>query len=129
MSSAHALIIDDNANNLGVLGEMLNMEGVSFTAIQHPEDLEIIFKENTHFDVVFLDLEIPRIDGYTIFERIKTMPQFEATPIVAYTVHVSEINVVKQLGFHSFLGKPLDADLFPDQLTRILNGVPVWETP
>lgn len=125
----HALIIDDNPNNLGVLGELLNIEGVSFTAIQHPEDLDVIFAEKLKFDVVFLDLEIPRTNGYTIFERIKTLSQFNRVPIVAYTVHVSEINVAKQMGFHSFLGKPLDADLFPEQLARILHGDPVWVTP
>jgi hypothetical protein len=48
---------------------------------------------------------------------------------VAYTVHVSEINTVYQMGFHSFLGKPLDSDLFPDQLARILRGERVWATP
>ena len=46
-----------------------------------------------------------------------------------YTVHVSEIGVARDLGFHSFLGKPLDVDKFPEQLKRILNDEPVWVTP
>jgi len=48
-------------------------------------------------------------------------------PIIAYTVHVSEIDVVRQHGFDGFLGKPLDSARFPQQLARILNREPVWE--
>ena len=33
-----------------------------------------------------------------------------------------------QAGFHSFLGKPLNVEKFPDQLQQILAGEPVWDT-
>ncbi len=50
-------------------------------------------------------------------------------PIVAYTVHISEINMARQVGFHSFLGKPLDMDSFPHHLSQILSGEGVWVIP
>jgi CheY-like chemotaxis protein len=126
MSQPHALIIDDNAQNLKVLAQLLSKQGASCTEILDPRTLL-----NTlpilvgHIDVVFLDLEMPGLDGYNVKELLRTY--LGDTPIIAYTVHVSEIHVVKQLGFDGFLGKPLDTSRFPNQLARILRGESVWE--
>jgi CheY-like chemotaxis protein len=125
---AHVLIVDDNKDNLGILSEMLQMEGVDYTAVQNPSKLEGALG-NTKFNAVFLDLEMPSINGYELFEKLKGDARFKNVPIVAYTVHVSEINVVRDMGFHSFLGKPLDADAFPEQLAKILRGERVWANP
>jgi CheY-like chemotaxis protein len=125
----HALIIDDNADNVGILEEMLTMEGIAFTSLHDPAKLEAKIKGQAGYDVVFLDLEMPNVDGYEMFRRLKADARFQNVPIVAYTVHVSEINEIRKLGFHSFLGKPLDADAFPRQLQRILKGERVWANP
>jgi two-component system, cell cycle response regulator DivK len=121
-----ALIIDDNAQNLQVLAQMLEMEGVSSIEVANPNRLDSALGNVGHVDVVFLDLEMPGRDGFQVFEALKADPHFQGVPIVAYTVHVSEINIVRQHGFDGFLGKPLDADQFPAQLARILNGQSVW---
>lgn len=124
-----ALIIDDNADNVGVLAEMLMLEDLEYVAIQNPRQINDIIAQDAKFDIVFLDLEMPHINGYEMLEILKADARFEDVPIVAYTVHVSEIGVARELGFHSFLGKPLDADAFPQQLQRILNGEHIWVTP
>jgi two-component system cell cycle response regulator DivK len=126
VATAHALIIDDNASNLGVLAQLLTLEGVSYTRILDPYTLPSALAELPETDIVFLDLEFPRTDGFAIFDQLQADGRFAAVPIVAYTVHVSEINTARERGFHSFLAKPLDADAFPDQLARILRGERVW---
>jgi CheY-like chemotaxis protein len=127
MANPHALIIDDDTNNLGILVEMLSLEGVQSTSVQDPARVNEILNEIPSVDVVFLDLEMPGLNGYDILEMLKADDRFRNVPIVAYTVHVSEINVARNLGFHSFLGKPLNADEFSEQLAHILSGQPVWE--
>jgi CheY-like chemotaxis protein len=126
MNSVHALIIDDNANNLGVLAELLSLEGVSYTKVQDPRKLEAALQSLSRVDVVFLDLEMPGFDGYEVLNQLKTDARFDGIPVVAYTVHVSEINHARNFGFDSFLGKPLDAERFPKQLQKILRGEKVW---
>jgi two-component system chemotaxis sensor kinase CheA len=126
MSNTHALIIDDDLRNLNVLAEMLEMEGVRYTKIQDTLEIEDTLQNVGSVDIVFLDLEMPGRDGYEVFEVISSLPTYQNVPVVAYTVHVTEINTAKQLGFHSFLAKPLDSDRFPKQLAQILNGEPVW---
>jgi two-component system cell cycle response regulator DivK len=127
MSNYHALIVDDNQKNVSILAQMLTMNGVSSTTVNSSRQLEESLPSLGRVDVIFLDLEMPGIDGYQIKDFLREDPRFDGVPIIAYTVHISEINVVQNLGFDGFLGKPLDADRFPEQLERILNGEPVWD--
>lgn len=125
MSQLHALVIDDNAQNRKVLAQLLAKQGVNSTEIPDPRKLADALPDMGPVNVVFLDLEMPGLDGYDVKNLLRS--HLGDTPIIAYTVHVSEMNVVKQQGFDGFLGKPVDNARFPDQLARILNGQPVWE--
>lgn len=122
----HALIIDDNKENIGVLAELLALENVTHTRVQDPTKLPLILDELPQIDLIFLDLEMPEIDGYTILKSLQEERRFDDVPVIAYTVHVSHIHQARAHGFHSFLGKPLDADRFPQQLAQILSGKSVW---
>jgi two-component system, cell cycle response regulator DivK len=124
----HALIIDDNFSNLTVLAQLLELEGVASTKVQDAGKLQSTLIGLPKTDVVFLDLEMPEVDGYRVHELLKADPRFQTVPIVVYTVHVSEIQAARKSGFHSFLSKPLNPDRFPDQLNKILRDEPVWTT-
>jgi two-component system cell cycle response regulator DivK len=128
MSRKHALIIDDNARNVDVLARLLAAENITSTQVLDPGALLQTAETMTVPDIVFLDLEMPDYNGYQVLNWFKSDPRFQKVKVVAYTVHVSEINNAHQQGFDGFLGKPLRYDRFPDQLNRILNGEQVWET-
>jgi two-component system, cell cycle response regulator DivK len=123
---SRVLIVDDNENNLAVLAELLSMEGVDFTAVIDPPDAETVLEQAHGVDAIFLDLKMPGVSGYEILTLLRSHPQLHAVPVVACSVHVNEVNQAKAQGFHSFLAKPLDFDLFPDQFARILRGERVW---
>lgn len=122
---AHALVIDDNPQNVKVLVQMLSKQQVTSTEVHSPTKLNNLLPSLDAVDVVFLDLEMPGLDGYHVKDMLRS--RLGNVPIIAYTVHISEINVVRENGFNGFLGKPLDRNRFPDQLARILRGEPVWE--
>jgi two-component system, cell cycle response regulator DivK len=128
MHRPHALIVDDNSQNLMVLNRLLVKEGFQTTQASHPDQLNAVLPTLESVSIVFLDLELPGNDGFAILDMLRVDPRFAGVPIVAYTVHLSEIRVAHQRGFHSFLGKPLDSERFPEQLARILAGEQVWET-
>ena len=123
----HALIIDDDAYSVHIMERLLDQEDIAYTAITDPTRLAPLLKTVEQIDVVFVDLEMPKLDGYEVLEILK-MHFGKDIPIVACTVHTAEINNTRKLGFSSFVAKPLDTDRFPDQLSRILNGEPVWES-
>lgn len=128
MSQAHALIIDDNAKNVSVLANMLSDENVANTRVTNPSQLDAAISGIDRVDIVFLDLEMPGLNGYEVLQKLKSNSNFAGVPIVAYTVHVSEINTASKSGFDSFIAKPLNPDKFSGQIARLLRGEAVWET-
>lgn len=124
-----ALIIDDNSKNVTILAHLLSREGFSSIQMTNANNLDAILEEHMNIQVIFLDLEMPNLDGYQVLAKIKANANFVHVPVIAYTVHVSEVQVTLNRGFDGFIGKPLDSDRFPDQLARILNGDSVWEIP
>jgi len=120
----HALLIDDNPQNLRVIAQLLAKQGIDTTEIYDPLALETVLPDEQP-DVIFLDLEMPGTNGYAVRDTLRT--HYPDAPIIAYTVHVSEINHAREVGFDGFLGKPLDTARFPDQIARILRHEPVWE--
>ncbi|MEP7285811.1 MAG: response regulator [Chloroflexota bacterium] len=126
MSHTTALIVDDNLQNLKVLAQLLTKQGVTCVEVANPTKLQNLLPTMEHVDLVFLDLEMPGLDGFGVKNMLRA-ELGETIPIIACTVHVSEIGVVRQMGFDGFLGKPLDNARFPEQLARILNGEAVWD--
>lgn len=122
-----ALIIDDNKPNRDVLQLALKLNGVGFLSLDNPRLIEKTLNEHGSVDVVFLDLEFPNHDGMTWVKTLKQFPALQGVPIIAYTVHTSEIDVARAAGFDGFLGKPLEPKRFGGQLARILNGESVWD--
>ena len=122
----HALIIDDNGTGIDVLGALLSAQNVSYSGLQDPSQIHAALAELNQADVIFLDLEMPDINGYEMLEILRNELQV-SVPIIAYSVHTAEINVARELGFDGFLGKPLRREHFPTHLKRILAGQGVWE--
>lgn len=125
MNETRALVIDDNVLNLKVMIQMLGRQGVSCTEFANPAMLYKVLSTLEPVDVAFLDLEMPVMNGYIVKDLLRE--RFGKIPIIAYTVHLSEVNVVRRLGFNGFLAKPLNSDRFPGQLARILRGEAVWD--
>jgi two-component system cell cycle response regulator DivK len=123
-----ALIIDDNELNLESLRVLLKKEGVEALTLLSPHNVAAELANAGDIQVVFLDLEFPNGDGIQYVGDLRSIPQLAISPILAYSVHISELNEVRAAGFDGFIGKPLNSQKFPDQLRRIFAGEAVWDT-
>jgi len=123
----HALIIDDDIKNLTVLQQMLSHQGITHTSVQDSTQVEIVLEDLDTVDIIFLDLEMPEIDGYQLFELFQQYPKLANTRIIACTVHTAELHTAQNMGFHSFISKPLNIHRFPEQVNNILDGIAVWD--
>lgn len=120
----HALIIDDDRDSITVLAQLLEHEGASYTAVSSPGGLIAADAQGAH--IVFLDLDMPGMNGYEVFERLRGEFGVQA-PIVAYTVNTNERATTRQAGFNGMFAKPLDAACFSENVQRILSGEFVWD--
>lgn len=125
-SSINALAIDDDANNLEVIGRLLQMAGISCTKSQTMQQVQAVLETSIQIDIVFLDLEMPHTDGYQTFQLLRNALGL-TVPIVACTVHLNEFLTVRELGFNGFIAKPLDRKHFETKVRQLLRGEQVWD--
>ena len=82
----------------------------------------------SRLDVVFLDIHMEPIDGFAMLKLIRKNEVCQSTKVIALTASVmnEEVKMLKEAGFDGVLAKPLDYDVFPNVLRRILDGEQVW---
>lgn len=81
-----------------------------------------LIKEN-RYDIIFLDIILPGVDGYEICKTIKNDENFKTTPIVMLTGNSSSADRIQgQLaGCDSYLIKPVKRDLFKETMERYIQ--------
>jgi two-component system, cell cycle response regulator DivK len=79
--------------------------------------------------IILLDLQIPGENGYGVLQRIRATRSLVNTRVVAVTANVmpQDVEKCRLAGFDGFIGKPINAERFPLQIQRILEGEAVWE--
>lgn len=122
-----ALIIEDDKLSASVLKQLLARESIDSMTLIDTFVMEAELAKASRPDVIFLDLELPNLNGYDILRLIRANATFDGVPVIAYTTHISHLNDTRMAGFNGFLGKPLDPGEFPTQIQRILSGESVWE--
>src|SRR3954463_12965314 len=103
MGQPHALIVEDNNHNMHILSSLLAEQGITHTAVLDPLALSGLLETIEPTDVIFVDLEMPSMSGYDVLQMIKSDVRFGDIPVVACTVHISEITTAHAQGFDGFL--------------------------
>ncbi len=119
LAGVRALIIEDEQVSIDVLSNLLTQLDVTISVIFSGPDIAANIAHETPPNIVFLDLEMPGLNGYDVLDILRADPRFEGVPIVAYTTHLSHMNNTRNAGFDGFLGKPLNRGEFADNLIRI----------
>ena len=118
-----ALIVEDNPVNRELLRELLEMRGYEVEeACDGVEALEMI--ERTRPNVLLLDLNIPRLDGFGVVRKVRENRTLEDLPVVAVTAYAMRGDREKALdaGFDGYLSKPINAVLLAEELERLLGS-------
>jgi CheY-like chemotaxis protein len=115
------LIVDDSLESRMLLGKILtkafNVQIIEAT--QGRDALRKLSMEKP--DVVFLDYEMPVMNGKEILKSIRAMPEFQNLPIVMVTSH-SEKDLVRELLSYkvsAYLLKPLSEDYIVKHISTI----------
>ena len=74
--------------------------------------------------LILMDINLPTMDGRQITTRLRSMPHFVSTPIIALTANTSPDSRAQALaaGCNGFLTKPIDIATFPRQVEDFLQG-------
>ena len=105
---ARILVVDDNAVAQTVASHALRRRDYEVQcAGDGKEALEAASR--CAFDLILLDLQMPGLDGFQTAERLRKMPEYVRTPIVAVTANCSEDyrDRCRRYGMQGFLAKPV----------------------
>ena len=113
---ASILIVDDNPK---FLADALPMYGYEVTVAEDGlEALKILGKENSHFDLILLDVMMPNMDGWDTLKAIRKNKETEYTPVIMLTAVSEDQKVVSglKIGADDYIVKPF---ILPNLLARI----------
>jgi len=98
-----------------------------------------IFEDSTNFmaklaslsarpDLIFLDIHMKPYDGFTILKMLRADTFYADSTVIALTASVmsEEVEELHRAGFNGGLAKPIDQNVFPALVERILQGEKVW---
>lgn len=116
------LIADDDPVSRGVLTKILakHPEHSVTSAEDGAAAWSLLDDPARSFDVLFLDLTMPRLDGFTLLKRIQENPMLKSLEVVLCTASSDRATVVKaaQLGARHYLVKPCSEALVLGKLRQ-----------
>ena len=119
------LVVDDDIDSLTVASMILEYYGASVhTAMNGLQALERLNTDQPQ--LIILDLSMPEMDGWELMKHISDHPVFRAIPTIALTAydHYENKRRAKEVGFRSYLVKPLTASIFMNELLSLLLDTP-----
>lgn len=116
------LLVEDNPGDVRLTRESLHDAKVHnhmLVASDGVEALECLrregkYKNATRPDLVLLDLNLPRMNGFEVLDAIKEDPDLKRIPVVVLTTSQAEQDIIQSYNLHAnaFVTKPVDLEQF-----------------
>jgi chemosensory pili system protein ChpA (sensor histidine kinase/response regulator) len=121
------LVVDDSLSVRQVLSGLVKRAGwTAMLARDGLEALEMLQREATPPDLIFSDVEMPRMDGYELTSTVKADPKLKRTPVVFITSRAGEKHRRRgfEVGAAGYLVKPFDEQALLSLVYRLLGVRP-----
>ncbi len=120
--SKTVLMVEDDEANMRLAEALLEMQGLRVLKAFNAEECFRVL-ESCVPDLVLLDINLPEVDGFTIFKRIRGEQRTAGVKVVALTALAmrDEQEKIWAAGFDSYISKPIDNRSFIDQVKDLLG--------
>ena len=122
LSGAHVLLVEDNLVNQLVAAELLKVLGMNVTVVSDGTDAVNAVRDGEagQFDVVLMDLHMPRMDGFEATRRIRGLPHASEMPVIAMSAAVLPADRAQSFaaGMVDHVAKPILAERLVDVLLK-----------
>jgi twitching motility two-component system response regulator PilH len=120
---ARILVVDDEPDIVRVVVKIMEARGHSVTTAKDGAEAIDRVKADPP-DVVILDLNLPKLDGYEVCKRIKTDPATQHVPVVMMTaayVSVEDAKAGSAAGADEYVVKPFLREVLVHNVERLLK--------
>jgi CheY-like chemotaxis protein/nitrogen-specific signal transduction histidine kinase/HPt (histidine-containing phosphotransfer) domain-containing protein len=110
-STIRILLVEDNYFNQHVAREILESENFSVDVANNGlEAIDLVSSDR--YDLVLMDVQMPKMDGYESTRRIRKMPNLASLPIIAMTAHAmkGDRELCIDAGMNDYITKPINRD-------------------
>lgn len=116
------LYVEDNRMNFVLVKKILSPYDVEVLSAEDGPSAIVIAEEKKPA-LVLLDLQLPRMDGFQVAGRIRTIESMSDVPILAITASVlaRDRQEAERTGLDGYLEKPLDINAFLAEIGRLLG--------
>ena len=114
------LVIDDDQLNVKLL--KLRLESSQYevvTAYDGKEGLSKVSREKP--DLIILDVQVPKVNGYTFMLEFKRMEEFSRVPVIVLTAHEEMQPIFTLKGVRGYLVKPIKFEMLFEKLDALLG--------
>ena len=113
------LIIEDNELNMKLVRSLLRLDNYKLIEAGNAE-LGILFARNHRPDLIFMDIQLPGMDGIEATQSIKKDPKLRDIPIVVLTSYAMQRDEEKarNAGCVGYITKPVDTRSFLQSITQ-----------
>jgi len=118
------LIVDDSKTDRTIMKKSLEPLGVSHEeAVNGEEALSKLKDNDADFDAVLIDIEMPRMDGYTLASEIRKFNRYKNLPLIAVTSRTSKSDRMRgvEVGMTEYITKPYSPDYLANVVKRNIN--------
>ncbi|MFP4332401.1 MAG: chemotaxis protein CheW, partial [Campylobacterales bacterium] len=123
-SDYYILVVDDSSTDRKIMNKSLKPLGVSTVeASNGVEALDKIKSGEHDFDAILIDIEMPRMDGYTLAGEIRKYNKFRNMPLIAVTSRTSKSDRMRgvEVGMTEYITKPYSPDYLMNVVKRNIN--------
>ena len=119
------LLVEDNELNREIATAIMEEIGLDVDCVEDGTDAVNIMSsaEGRKYDLIFMDIQMPKMDGYTATREIRTLndPKCANIPIIAMTANAFEEDRKKAIkaGMNAHIAKPISADIILENLERM----------
>jgi chemosensory pili system protein ChpA (sensor histidine kinase/response regulator) len=116
-----ALVVDDSITVRRVTQRLLERNGMRVLTARDGMDAVSLLQENTP-DIILLDIEMPRMDGYEVAAHVRSDERLKDIPIIMITSRVGEKHRARaiELGVNDYLGKPYQESQLLDAIEPLV---------
>ena len=122
-----ALLVEDNELNREIATAILEEIGLDVDIAEDGTDAVNMMSsaEGRKYDLIFMDIQMPKMDGYTATREIRTLDDLKCAniPIIAMTANAFEEDRKKAIkaGMNGHIAKPISADAILENLDQIFG--------
>ncbi len=123
-SDYNVLIVDDSKTDRTIMQKALEPLGLSVTeATNGVEALQMLKSGDKNFDIVLIDIEMPRMDGYTLAGEIRKYSRYKYLPLVAVTSRTSKSDRMRgvEVGMTEYITKPYSLEYLANVVKKNLK--------